>query len=315
MMKIGFFGTPDIAARCLDYLAGRFDVAFVVSCEDKPKGRSLRVCETPVHEAASRLGIPVLQPQSIKDPSFAESLGAYGADIFVVVAYGKIIPRAVFAQPRLGSINLHPSLLPLYRGAAPVEWAIRSGETVSGVTVQCINERLDAGDIILQEKMDLGPDETAGEFFERAVARGGAMLEEAILGLDAGTITPLVQDETRATYCGKITKEGSRIVWDESAESIHNQIRAFNPTHVAWTTLRGKNIRVLRSSVPHGEGLPSLCRGELAVFAKKRLFSGTGSGLIEILELHPETKKVMDAASFINGYRLTPGERWDSENN
>jgi methionyl-tRNA formyltransferase len=315
MMKIGFFGTPDIAARCLEYLAGRFDIVFAVSCEDKPRGRNLRVCETPVREAASRLGIPVLQPASIKDPSFAESLHPYEADIFVVVAYGKIIPRAVFAHPRLGSINLHPSLLPLYRGAAPVEWAIRSGETVSGVTVQCINERLDAGDIILQEKMDLGHEETAGEFFDRAVSRGAKMLEEAVLGLDAGTIQPQVQNEALATYCGKITKDGSRIGWDESSESIHNQIRAFNPTHIAWTTLRGKNIRVLRSSVPHGEGLPSLCRGELAVFAKKRLFTGTGNGLIEILELHPETKKVMDAVSFINGYRLMPGERWDSENN
>ena len=194
-MKIGFFGTPDIAARCLDHLAKRFDVVFAVSCEDKPKGRNLKVCETPVRETASRLGIPVLQPHSIKDPSFAESLAFYAADIFVVVAYGRIIPRAVFAMPRLGSINLHPSLLPLYRGAAPVEWAIRSGETTSGVTVQCITEQLDAGDIVLQRELPVGPDETAGEFFDRAVEAGSAMLEEAVRGLDSGSIVPVPQDE------------------------------------------------------------------------------------------------------------------------
>lgn len=312
MIKIGFFGTPDIAARCLEYLSGRFEIVFAVSCEDKPRGRNLRVCETPVHESALKLGVPILQPHSIKDPSFAESLTAYGADIFVVVAYGKIIPRAVFALPRLGSINLHPSLLPLYRGAAPVEWAIRSGEKTSGVTVQCINERLDAGDIVLQKELPVGPDETAGEFFARAVGEGSVMLERAILGLADGSIKPHSQDESKATHCGKITKDEAKVIWSESAESVHNLVRAFNPNHVAWSTFRGKNVRLLRTSLPKGDGLPALMSGEMAVFAKKRLFAGTGSGLVEILELHPETKKVMDAASFINGYRLQPGDRWDS---
>jgi methionyl-tRNA formyltransferase len=311
-MKIGFFGTPEIAAQCLEYLAERFTVVFSVSCEDKPQGRNLRVCQTPVKDASIRLGIPVLQPASIKDPLFAKELAAYGADIFVVIAYGKIIPRAVFAQPRLGSINLHPSLLPLYRGAAPVEWAVRSGDAISGVTVQYINERLDAGDIVLQKEIAIGPDMTSGELFDTAIREGQVMLESAIRGLDDGSIYPVPQEESKATHCGKIMRETAHVDWNDSASSIHNLVRAFNPKPLAWSFFRGRNIHIIKTKIVHDDRLPLLAPGEIAVYAKKRLLCGTGTGCIEILELQPETKKAMDAVSFINGQRLVPGERWES---
>ena len=310
-MKIGFFGTPEIAARCLSSLAKHHQILFAVSCEDKPKGRCLHVCETPVKEEALTLGIPLLQPPSIKDPAFVAELAAYGADIFVVVAYGRIIPRAVFSLPPLGTINLHPSLLPKYRGAAPVESAIRSGETLSGVTVQYINERLDAGDIVLQCEIPVGPDMTAGEFFAAATAEGAAMLDRAVRGLADGSIQPVVQDESLSTHCGKITRESACIMWDDGAASIHNLVRAYNPKPYAWSQLRGKSVRIMKTALASDPDLPALEPGEIAVFRKKRLITGTGRGVIEILRLQPETKKEMDAASFINGMRLVPGERWD----
>ena len=310
-MKIGFFGTPEIAAQCCAYLADRFDIVFAVSCEDKPQGRNLQVCRTPVHELAGARGIPVLQPASLKDPSFVQELSSFGADIFVVVAYGKIIPRSIFALPRLGSINLHPSLLPRYRGAAPVEWAVRSGEPVSGVTVQCINEKLDAGDVVLQTELPVGPDMTAGDFFDVAIAEGCRMLEHSVRGLDDGSLTPAAQDESKATYCGKITRETARIRWDESAASIHNLVRAFNPKPYAWSMFRGKNVRIIKTAVPADEDLPVLEPGIMAVFKKKRLLAGTSSGVLEIVQLQPETKKAMDAVSFINGQRIIPGESFE----
>jgi methionyl-tRNA formyltransferase len=310
-IKIGFFGTPLIAAQCLEYLSRRFDIGFAVSVEDKPQGRNLRLTPTPVHETAARLGIPVLQPRSIKDPDFVRTVASFNADIFVVVAYGKIIPREVFSLPSLGSINLHPSLLPLYRGAAPVEWAIRSGETFSGVTVQRINERLDAGDILMQKRLDIGFNETAGEFFELAISEGCVMLEETIRELVSGAVTPLQQDESRVVYCGKISRETARIAWNESALSIHNLVRAFNPKPFAWSSLREKQVRIITTSI-RSEGLPALEPGEIRIFERKRLLSGTGDGTLEILFLQPETKKVMNASSFINGHRLLTGERWDA---
>ncbi|MGL4370274.1 MAG: methionyl-tRNA formyltransferase, partial [Spirochaetota bacterium] len=204
-----------------------------------------------------------------------------------------------------------PSLLPRYRGAAPVEWAIRSGETVSGVTVQYINERLDAGDIVLQKELAVGPDMTAGEYFERAIEEGSSMLNQAVCGLADGSIHPAPQDESRATVCGKISRESARIAWNEPASSIHNLVRAFNPKPFAWTHLRGKNVRILKTALPSDPDLPALAAGEIAVFRKKRLLAGTGTCPIEILCVQPETKKEMDAGAFINGMRLQPGERWE----
>ncbi len=308
-MKIGFFGTPDIGAFCLRALAANFEILFAVTGADRPAGRRLQLQAPPVKEAGLELGIPVLQPGDLRDENFLFELERYPADIYVVVAYGKIIPRAVFDRPPLKTINLHPSLLPRYRGAAPVEWALIGGEAVTGITVQLINEKLDAGDILAREKIDVGRDMTAGELYDIVLPKGAALLADTIGRLGSGGIIPVKQEEEEATYCGKIDRELARVDWTKTAEQIHNLVRGLNPKPVAWTEFRGKSVRIWKTSIPEGMEGAVLGPGELRVHGKKRLLAGTGSGVIEIKEIQPETKKLMDGLAFINGYRILAGEK------
>lgn len=308
-MKIGFFGTPEIASFSLTELSNHFDISFVVTTCDKPRGRSQKVCGTPVKECAEGICIPVFEPESLKDEDFIEELRSFQADIFVIVAYGKIIPRAIFDMPRLGSINLHPSLLPKYRGAAPVQWALINGESVTGVTVQMIEEKLDAGDIVIQKKINVTPEMNAADLYEEVLPIGAELLVKAIDGLNNSEITPQKQNEDEAVYCGKITKELANIDWNKSAEEIHNLVRGLNPKPTAWTTFRNANLKIWKTSVATGEDLPNLSPGEFLKFRKKHLLAGTGNGILEILELQPQNKKRLDAVSFINGSRLEQGEK------
>ena len=319
-MKIGFFGTPDIAAYCLEKLVDRFEISFVITGEDKAVGRHQHVSIGPVKTLALAKEIPVYQPSRLRDQSLVEQLRNHDADLFVVVAYGKLIPGEIFNLPRLKTINLHPSLLPLYRGAAPVEWSLIRGESVTGITVQMINERLDAGDIVLQKNIPLEPDTTAGELYETVLPLGSSMVIEAIDLLSSGKACPISQDDSKATFCGKIDRDTAHIDWNRPAEEIHNLVRGLNPKPVAWTTLRDRNMKIHRTRlIAPGEVtlapepmrlLSAVEAGQIAVVGKKRLFTGTSSGPLEILEIQPETKKIMDAAAFINGFRLVPDERF-----
>jgi len=306
-MKIGFFGTPDIGAYCLESLSQKHAVLFAVTQEDKPHGRSLRISKSAVSSAAEKLGIQVLTPPTLKDESFPETLNAFGADIFVVVAYGKIIPEVLFSIPRFGSINLHPSLLPRYRGAAPVESAILAGETISGITVQRITMRLDAGDILAQETMQIGEDATAEDMYGIVLPHGARMLLDVIDKLETGNCVPRVQDESLATYCGKISKESARINWKSPSAAIHNQIRAYNPKPVSWTVFRGASLRIHKSALFHDGGV-TLSPGEIMIYQKRRILAGTEDQPIEIISLQPENKKNMDSSAFINGYRPVTGD-------
>ncbi len=309
-MRIGFFGTPQIAAYCLETLADAHDIAFIVTNEDKPCGRNLHVRCCPAKEVALERGIRFHHPPSLKDPAFLDALTAEAAELFVVVAFGRIIPRTVFEMPRLGSINLHPSLLPRYRGAAPIEWAIINGETETGVTVQMINERLDAGDIVLQKKLSISPDYTAEDLYEAVRPLGAGLLLEAIDALGSGTAQPKPQNESEATYCGKIDHEFARIDWNAGALEIHNRVRGLNPRPGAWTEFRGDHIKIWRTA-PASVELPGAMEpGLLAVQRKKRLLIHTGDGALEILALQPEGKRQMDGLSFINGHRPAEGERF-----
>lgn len=310
-MKIGFFGTPGIASYVLEKLCCRFEVVFLVSPEDKRCGRDLKLTNCAAKETAVCHNVPVLQPKSLKDPEFAESLKAFGADIFVVVAYGKLIPASVFNIPRCGTINLHPSLLPKYRGAAPVQWALINGETVTGVTVQMINEELDAGDIILSREISVDDNMTAEGLYDLVLPMGAGLVVEAVELLCTGRAGTLAkQDHSQATYCGKIDNDTAHIDWNKSATGIHNLVRGLNPKPVAWTTFRGKHIKVWETRA-FREELTAPAAGELAVFHKKRLLAGTGEGILEIISLQPETKKRMDALAFINGHRLRPSDRFE----
>ncbi len=305
-MKLGFFGTPDIGAYCFEKLAREFEVLFAVTGEDKAVGRHQRIQATPVKLKAQELGVPVLQTASLRDESFIGKIAAFGADLFVVVAYGKIIPREVFELPKYKTINLHPSLLPKYRGAAPIEWAIINGERETGVTVQLINEKLDAGDVLSQEKIVIDNDMTAGDLYERVKPAGSALLIRTVREIEQGNIIPKKQNENDATYCGKIDRETSKIDWKKPADVIRNLIRSMNPKPVAWTMFRERIIRVW-SAIESDEEVV-LKPGEICVRGKKRLLVGTGSGALEITEIQPETKKPMRGADFINGYRIQEGE-------
>ncbi len=310
-MKIGFFGTPALAARVLAGLSERHEVLFAVTAEDKEAGRNraLHFCEA--KEEALRLGIPVLQPGSLKDPAFMDQLSSHDADIYAVVAYGNLIPRAVFEYPSLKTINLHPSLLPKYRGAAPVQWALINGEHETGITVQLINEKLDAGDIVVQERLPLDRQMTAGDVMEIVSCRGARLMESAIDILASGSAQPARQDESKATYCGKIDKDLPKIDWSQSAEEIHNLVRGLNPKPVACASFRGEIIKIWKTALPDDDVPDAAGPGSLVRYQKKRLFAGTGRGMVEILSLQPANKKVMDGLSFINGYRLTPEDRFE----
>jgi methionyl-tRNA formyltransferase len=309
-MNIGFFGTPELAARVLDGLAQAHRVIFAVTAEDKRAGRNRELQFCPAKSEAIRLGIPVLQPASLKEPSFLDGIGAFEADAFVVVAYGSLIPRSVFDRPRFGTLNLHPSLLPLYRGAAPIQWCLINGETETGITVQLINEKLDAGDIVVQEKVPVEPDTTAGDLLEMASASGAGLIGRA-LDLLASGAAPVRQDDSRATYCGKIDRDTAIIDWNKRPLEIHNLVRGLNPKPVAFSHFRGEQVRIWKTAPVYGEAPDGAAPGVLVRLHKKRLLAGTGDGFIEVLELQPANKKVMDAGAFINGYRLAPEDRFE----
>ncbi len=309
-MKVGFFGTPEIASRMLEALAGRHDVLFAVTGEDKARGRHRHLQPPPAKETALDKNIDVIQPKSLRDEPFIDTIKNYGADAFVVVAYGKIIPSTVFNLPRHGTVNLHPSLLPKYRGAAPIEWALINGEAETGVTVQRINEDLDAGDVILQETIALDETMTAADLYERVIPLGAELLLMAMDLFEVGKAEPRPQDHEKATYCGKLERDTARIDWNRPAEEIHNLVRGLNPKPVAWTTFREKNIRIWRT-LPFDGDHPVPQPGELAVHGKKRLLSGAVDGALEIITLQPETKKTMDGQAFINGHRIAPGDRFE----
>lgn len=308
MIKVGFFGTPDIARQCLTSICGKYKTVFTVTSSDKAQGRNLKVCCTPVKECAEDECIDVFQPDNLKDPEFEKMLRQYDADIFVVVAYGHLIPRNIFAMPRLGTINMHPSLLPKYRGAAPVQWALIHGEKISGISVQLIDEKLDAGDLVIQKHFDIDKDITAGDLYSLIIPFACECVSEAIDLLDSGKAVPIKQDHSAASYCGKITREIARIDFSADSYKVHNLVRALNPKPGAWCTFRDKHIKIWKTSVSGDIEIPELPKGGIFRIGKKRLFVRTASSAVEILEIQPENKKVMTAVEFINGMRLIEGE-------
>jgi methionyl-tRNA formyltransferase len=309
-MKIGFFGTPEIASYCLTSLSKKHEILFVVTAEDKPSGRDLKIQFNPVKTFAIGNNIPLFQPVNLKNPEFISELKNYSADIYVVVAYGRIIPEAVYNYPKYKTVNLHPSMLPKYRGAAPIQWALINGEMQTGATVQRINDKLDSGDIILQKNINLNISINAEELYNIVLPAGAELLHEAIERFANGTAVLTMQNESDATYCSKINKETARIDWTKSAIEIHNLVRGLNPKPGAWTNFRGKNFKIWKTLPADDIQGIDLKPGETYCYMKKRFISGTGSGLIEILEIQQETKKVMDSVSFLNGCRLIACEKF-----
>ena len=306
-MKLVFCGTPEFAVPTLDAVIGCHDVGLVVTQPDRAAGRGMETHAPPVKRAALAHGIPVIQPERIKaNAEFRERLEAVQPDAILVVAYGRIIPRWMLDLPRLGCINLHGSLLPKYRGAAPIQWAVANGETVTGVTTMRIDEGLDTGPMLLAEKLRIAPEETAVDLYQSLAGIGARLMVKTLHDLESGTLTPVEQDHAQATLAPILTREDGLIDFSRSAQNIHDRWRGFQPWPGAFTTLRGKKLIVHRMHVAAAAGIEA---GTLQVRADAML-AGCGGGTAVVFdEVQMEGKRRMSAGEFLRGFQVRSGER------
>ena len=306
-MRVVFFGTPEFAVPSLEALLGEgFDVVAVVTRPDKPQGRSRsESVAPPVKVAAQAEEVPVLQPDRPTGAEFLARLRALTPDVGVVVAYGHILPPELLGLPRHGMINVHPSLLPELRGAAPIEWAILNGLSQTGVTIMQMEAGLDSGPILLQIPHDIDPDVTGGELSEHLSEMGAQALVEALALLEAKQLTRRAQDHARATYAAKVTRETRRIHWSDPAERVARVIRAFDPAPGAWTELDGREVKLFGTRVAEGSGAP----GEIGA-TDGGLRITTGRGAVAIDDVQPAGKPRMSAADWIRGRGAQAGQRF-----
>jgi methionyl-tRNA formyltransferase len=303
-------GTPEFAVPSLERIrSSSHELIAVVSAPDKPVGRGLKIQPSPVKRAAETAAFPILQPANLSDPNFIHQLTELAADLFVVVAF-RILPSAVFHLPPKGAINLHASLLPKYRGAAPINWAIINGETETGVSTIFIQEQVDTGDLILQKAIPIGHDETAGELHNRLANLGAELLLETITQIDEGKAARKHQIG-EATKAPKLTKELLRIDWTQPAEKVRNLIRGLSPSPAAFAHFREKTVKLLKASAV--EALSKSEPGQIVDVENKsgRLIVGCGSGQLEILQLQPEGKRSMSSKEYLMGHAINVGEKFD----
>ncbi|BDC49671.1 methionyl-tRNA formyltransferase [Bryobacterales bacterium F-183] len=300
--RVVFMGTPEFAVPTLERLAAEgFEIAAVYTQPDRPKGRGQQLAYSPVKEAALRLGLRVEQPLKVRAPEVREQLRAFEADAMVVVGYGQIIPQAIIDLPRYGIINVHGSLLPKYRGAAPIQWAIANGESVTGVTTMQINAGLDTGDMLLEWSTPIGAEETAVTLGARMAVAGAELLIDTLRNIES--IAPRKQDDAQASYAPILKKEDGRIDFAMPAQQIVNRMRGFQPWPGAYTSLRGVKLSVWNAAV--AETAAVVAQGVI-VQQGKRLFAGCGEGTaVELLELQMEGRKRLPAAMFLNGFTLS----------
>ena len=307
-LRIAFFGTPDFAVPTLEaLLASRHPVVAAVSQPDRARGRGHRTSPTPVKAVALRAGLPVLQPDRLREPSFREQLTALRPDLGVVAAYGKILPEWLIAIPPLGLINVHASLLPRYRGAAPIQRAILAGEQDTGVTIMRIVRELDAGPMLARVARPIPADAT-GRDVERDLARSGAeLLVEVVDAIADGRAIEEPQDERLATFAPKITREEGLLRWERPARDLHNQVRALTPWPHAWTRMHDARVLVIRTVVDDEAAIGT--PGEVVEASGDILRVSTGRGVLRMLEIQPEGRRVMSAREFLAGRPLRPGTR------
>ncbi len=305
-MRIVFFGTPDFAVPTLDaLLASDHTVVAVVTQPDRPRGRGQRTVAGPVKSRALAAGVPVLQPDRLKDPSFVDAFSALRTDLGVVAAYGRILPESLIATPALGMINVHASLLPRYRGAAPVHRAVIAGEGETGVTIMRVVKALDAGPMLARTVRPIGPDETSAEVEADLSRLGAALLVQTVDRLAAGPIEETPQDEAAATYAPRLTRVDGIVDWRLSAGAIHNLIRGLHPWPHAFSSLNGRRYILLRSEPRAGDS--GTAPGTIVAAAGDLLEVAAGSGTVRLLELQPEGKRPLTAREFLAGHRIPPG--------
>lgn len=309
-IRIVFFGTPEFAVPSLERLVAQpdFSVVLVVTQPDRPAGRGRRLQPPPVKTRALELGLPVMQPERLRDPSTIEEIARLEPSLGLVVAYGELIPKALLDVPPHGFLNVHPSLLPRYRGASPIQAAILNGDPITGVSVILLTTRLDAGPIVHQVAVPVAPDDTAGSLSARLACVAADILPEVVRAWIAGRIVPLPQDETQATYTQPLTKEDGRIDWSLPAELIERLVRAMQPWPTAWTTIRGRLVRILKVQIHDAElSLPPGC----LVVTRDALLASTGRGTLLLETVQPEGKRPMSALDWWRGARLEPGACFD----
>ena len=307
-MRIVFMGTPEVAAFSLQRLFKAPEpVVGVVTQPDRPAGRGRKTILSPVRRAAEIHGVPTLAPEKIRDPSFFDVLSKWAPDLIVVVAYGRILPRQILELAPHGCLNVHYSLLPKYRGAAPVPWAIIGGEEKSGVTTMRLVEKMDAGPIFLQRENSVAPNDTTASLQAKLAPVGAELLVETIAGLKAGNLTPQAQDESKVTYAPVLKKENGLIDWNLPAVSIERRVRGFNPWPSAYTYLAGNLLKIHRARVI--EMAEKAAPGEVLKADKEGLWIATGDGALSLEEVQLENRKKMTAREFLNGTRVEKGAR------
>lgn len=331
-MKVVFMGTPDFAVRALESIieAGH-QVAAVVTQPDKPKGRGKEVQMTPVKTCALKYGIPVFQPVKIREPEAVETLRGYQADIFVVAAFGQILTEEILEMPRYGSVNIHASLLPKYRGAGPIQWAIINGEKITGVTIMQMDKGIDTGDMLFKTEVPIVPGETGDTLHDKLAAAGARLIVEALIKIGAGDVTPVKQNDADSCYAKMLNKSMGKIDWQMKAGKLDCLIRGLISWPGASTVYRGKNLKIWQEEVVSEQERAALealsennngCYikdappGTVVCVEKGAFYVQTGEGILRILSVQPEGKKRMAVKDFLLGYPVKPGDAFEmSEKN
>ena len=304
-MKIIFMGTPDFAAASLEALIdSRHEIQAVVTQPDKPKGRKGELTPSPVKVIAKREGIKVYQPLKVRDEEFVKTLRAYNPDVMVVVAFGQIIPLSILQMPKYGCVNIHGSLLPKYRGAAPIQWAVLDGEKETGITTILMDEGIDTGDILLKKTIKIDTDETSGSLFDKLMALGAETILETLDELEKGSLTPIKQGESPTAYAKMLTKAMGLIDFTRPAKELDCFVRGMDPWPSAYTRLSGKTLKLWKVRAVEGSGKA----GSVIGIGKESFIVACGEGAIEVLEVQLEGKKRMSAGDFLKGITLNIGQ-------
>lgn len=303
-MRIVFMGTPDFAVPCLARLiADGHEIAGVFTQPDKPKGRGYKLAPPPVKELALAHNLPVFQPEKMRDGTALAMLQGLAPALLVVVAYGKILPKEILDLPSYGCVNVHGSLLPNYRGAAPIQWSVLNGDALAGVTTMYMAEGLDTGDMILARSTPIGENETSGELYERLAEIGAESLSETVARIAEGNAPRTPQDDALSCYAPMLTKELAKIDFKKSAREVHNLIRGMNPWPIAHTVMDGKLLKVYRAVLASGSGVPG------TVLEDKKLVVACGEGAVELLEIQTEGSKRMLAVDYLRGHPVARGTK------
>jgi methionyl-tRNA formyltransferase len=311
-MRIVFMGTPEFAVPSLEaLLKSDAQVVGIVTQPDRPKGRGQVLTPPPIKLIAQREGIPFLQPVKIKVPEFLTALAAWKPDLIAVTAYGRILHSPILTLPPMGCVNVHGSLLPKYRGAAPVQWAVINGEAETGITTMMMDEGMDTGAMLLQESLPIFPEDTAGSLAPRLAALGGRLLVETIAQLKAGTITPQPQNHALATLAPPLKKEDGVIDWTTSASNIANRVRGLSPWPGAYAYIGSERWMVW--SATQSPGKPDVVPGTIIEVTKQSIQVATGDGVLTLKEIQPANSKRLTVMQYLAGHRVSTGQRFDTE--